>query len=380
MTVGVLFVRRKRQARAFTLIEVMVVAAISLSMVLMIAMTFNTGTRAVKGVERKLAVYEAARNILDIIHVQLLIAVSNERGEQFSIKSAHYKDNDPFTPDNPDPDARYAKTSRREADGVQFLSFNSGSNAYREDGYIPGSQVYPISYPGTYHTFPECYKISLRSSLLYPKLDDWDNSGQYKINASTGDFFSTPTQLRNDQLNDISQIELTGLLESTNNEIVESWSGSSWTDYHLTPKDTPPNFFAPGNEPKLTHPIYSDIGRKNQQRISGFNIMDLDIAYWDEKAQHFVDPPDDKVIYFAPPPKAVRVTITVCDIEKRASVTLSRVVQLLTGNGPASGSGAPGAWIQPDDGNYSFTMPPLNMPKDLKKLQSAGIEPALDLP
>jgi prepilin-type N-terminal cleavage/methylation domain-containing protein len=367
-----------KSARGFTLIEMMVVLTVGLSMIICIAMIFRLSTRTVQTVERKLAVYEAARNILDIIHNQLLTAVSNERGEQFSIKSAYFIDSDPFTPVNPDPNARYGHTSRREADAVNFRVINAGANVYRDAAYIPGSYVFPISYQGLYYTFPECYKFSLRSSLLYPKLDDWDASSQYQVNQNSGYFFQTPSQIRTDQMNDVSQIELTGVLVSTNNEASEAWNGSNWWNYILTPKDMAPNFFAPGNEPKLSVPMGSDVDRKNQARLSGFHIMDLDIAYWDETAKHFVDPPDNSVIYFNPPPKAARITITVCDVEKRSSVTLRRVVQLITGTNPSSSSNAK-PWIVADDNNYTVPLP-VNQPKSLKQLQKVGIEPVLDLP
>ena len=371
-------IAKRKLGRGFTLIEMMVVATVGLSMAIFIAMIFKVSTKTVQNVERKLAVYEAARNILDIIHAQMLAALSNERGEQFSIKSAYFIDNDPFTPNNPDPTARYGGTSRREADALNFRVINAGANVYRDASYIPGSFVYPISYQGLYYTFPECYKFSLRSSLLYPKLDDWDASSQYQVNQGTGDFFSTPTQIRTDQMNDVSQIELTGLLVSTNNECAESWNGPNWWNYILQPKDQAPNFFAPGNEPKLSTPISSDVGRKNQARFSGFHILDLDIAYWDEKAKRYVDPPDQSVIYFSPPPKSVRITITVCDVEKRTTVTLRRVVQVITGTNPASGT-ASNTFITPDDAQYSLPLP-VNQPKSLKTLQNAGIEPQLNLP
>src|SRR4051812_30704745 len=105
----------------------MVVATIGLSMTVCIALIFKVSTKTVQNVERKLAVYEAARNILDIVHQQMLTALSNERGEQFSIKSAYYIDNDPFTPENADSTARYGTTSRREADALNFRVINSGA-------------------------------------------------------------------------------------------------------------------------------------------------------------------------------------------------------------------------------------------------------------
>jgi hypothetical protein len=90
--------------------------------------------------------------------------------------------------------------------------------------------------------------------------------------------------------------------------------------------DQVPDLLGPGKEVKIPPGFAGDIGSMGQRRITGIRLMDLDIAYWDEVAQAFVDPPDNTVIYFWPPPKAIRITITVCDREKRATVTLCRVV------------------------------------------------------
>ena len=49
-----------------------------------------------------------------------------------------------------------------------------------------------------------------------------------------------------------------------------------------------------------------------------------------------------------------------------------------SGTGSASGISSK-SWIKPDDGNYNFPLT-VNNPKDLKKLQSIGLEPVLDLP
>ncbi|MCW8129044.1 MAG: type II secretion system protein [Planctomycetota bacterium] len=357
---------RRSRPRGFTLLEMMVVVAVTLGMVVIIVPVFQVSTRTVSAVQRKLSVYEAARNTLDIIHFQIMAAVTNERGEQFSIKSAYYDDTDPFTVANPDPNARYARSSRREADALQYVVINAGMNPYRDNAKYQGSYTFPIGYPGTHHTFPEAYKASLRSTLIYPKRDDYDWSG----NVTVGNAPKPVAQLRSEQLADVNQVELTNLLFATNNESIENWP-NAWT-YVITPKDPILHFFAAGNEPKYSTPIYGDIGRKNQARMSGIRIMDLDVAYWDEGSQRFKNPPDNSVIYFAPPPKAVRVTVTVCDAEKRLALTLARVVQLPCGSNPAThvsgGGGAAPDWIRDDDGDYALPLP-CNQFKNLKTLE-----------
>lgn len=355
---------RRCRSRGFTLLEMMVVVAVTLGMVVIIVPVFQVSTRTVSSVERKLAVYEAARNTLDIIHFQIMAAVTNERGEQFSIKSVHYDDTDSFTFNNPDANARLAHGSRREADAVQYVVINAGMNPYRDNAPYFGSYTFPIGYPGTHHTFPEAYKASLRSTLIYPKRDDYDWTGNVML------FGNTPkpvSQLRSEQLSDVNQIELMNLLFATNNESIEDWPNPS--TYIITPKDPILQFFAAGNEPKYTSGIYGDVGRKNQARMSGIRIMDLDVAYWDEGSKRFKNPPDDTVIYFAPAPKAVRVTICVCDVDKRLALSFSRVMQLPCGNSPATrnAAGAPD-WIKSDDGDYGVPLP-CNQPKDLKQLE-----------
>jgi prepilin-type N-terminal cleavage/methylation domain-containing protein len=349
---------RARRTHGFTLLEMMVVVTISLIIVTIIVSVFQVSTRTVKTVERKLAVYEAARNVLDIIHGQIVMAVTNERGDQFSIKSLKYANvaGFPVKAANPDVTARYGTTLRREADAVQYGVINAGCAIWRDwSPVIPGSYVHAVGYVGMYHTHPGAYKASLRSTLAYPKRDDYDASGYIMTNVKG---VARPVgELRQEMLNDSGRIELMNYLISTNHETIEIFDNAlpNWNP-HLTPKDQIHQFFAPGNEPKYTTPITGDVGRKNQARMSGIRIMDLDVAYWDEEAKVFKDPPDNSVIYFAPAPKAVRVTITVCDTERRSTVTLCRVIQLAIGSNPAAGV-ATSKWIKPDDGDYAVPIP-----------------------
>src|SRR3569832_1866555 len=95
-------------------------------------------------------------------------------------------------------------------------------------------------------------------------------------------------------------------LDSTNHETIEIFNNAlpNWNP-HLTPKDQIHQFFAPGNEPKYTTPITGDIGRKNQARMSGIRIMDLDVAWGGGGAGGGRGPPGGAGGGGAPPPEAV---------------------------------------------------------------------------
>ncbi|HYF52097.1 MAG TPA: type II secretion system protein [Planctomycetota bacterium] len=342
-----------RKSRGFTILEMMVVVTIALVIMTIIISVFQVSTRTVKSVERKLAVYEAARNILDIVHAQVMMAVVNERSEQFSIKSLNYTNTPgfPVKVANPDVTARYGRTLRREADALQYGVLNAGCSIWRDwRPDLPGSYVHAVGYIGMYHTHPGAYKASIRSTLAYPKRDDYDGSGY--IMTGVWNVPRPVGELREEMLNDVTQIELMNVLTSTNHESWEAWENNGMWGPQVTPYDPIHHFFAPGNEPKYTIPIYGDIGRKNQARMSGIKLMDLDFAYWDEQEKTFKDPPDNSVIYFAPAPKAIRATITVCDTERRSTVTLSRVIHLHIGANPATSS-----WIKSDDGDYAVPLP-----------------------
>src|SRR5476649_1096975 len=90
--------RNSLTARAFTLVEMMVVLTVSLLLMTMIVPIFRLSTKTVQVVERKLAVYESARNVLDLVESELQLAISNEKGEHFSIKHVSWIDTDTFTP------------------------------------------------------------------------------------------------------------------------------------------------------------------------------------------------------------------------------------------------------------------------------------------
>lgn len=120
-----------KRIAGFTIIEMMVVLAICVSLMLLIVPIFRVSTGTVRNVEEKLAAYEAARNILDVMEQEIKQSMMNERGEHFSIKSVPYKDTDPFTPDQTGSAATMDTTkytySRREACTLNLMRPQPGA-------------------------------------------------------------------------------------------------------------------------------------------------------------------------------------------------------------------------------------------------------------
>jgi prepilin-type N-terminal cleavage/methylation domain-containing protein len=316
-------------ARGFTLLEMIVVLAISLTMMILIVPVFQVTTKTVENVERKLAIYEAARNILDIVEAELRFAVVNERGEGFSIKSHDYTDLDKFTdPTNiAPPTARYARTSRRESDSVQYTKLQAGGFRFANNLLMLGSQAFPLAYPESFLNTPELWKCNLHSTLSYGDIN------------RTGADQTQPT--RADQLADVGKITIAMVASVHYSEYLSSGDNVNYLD-------APYNDLSPGNEIKTAGSTREDAGAEfvltgsddlqqtRYRNFSGIRAMDLDIAFWNGATRQFVDVPDKSAIYFSPPPKAIRLSITVCDVRKRGAITLQRVVDLSVGHNHCS--------------------------------------------
>jgi len=304
--------RNRTLKRGFTLIELMITIALALSMVALIVPIFQISTKTVTAVERRLTIYAATRNILDILDAELRLATINERGEHFSIKKFAYMDADPFTPAG---NNKFFE-SRREADAVNYMNMNPGAYRWQANSTtrLPGSYAFPLAY-GEIDSFnPEGWQVSMRSTLAYQQCQEYET-------------WTLPS--RATQLADVGEIASSSIFYSTN---------ALWTNTNNTPRinmhlDRYPNQNAPGNEIRVGRPFNTNVGQQNMRRIEGIRLMDFDIAYWDDTAQQFLNVPDSRVVYFAPPPKAMRVTVTVCDYQKQGQVTLSRVVWLPVGLG-----------------------------------------------
>src|SRR6185369_16877631 len=70
----------------FTLVEMMIVITISLALMTMVVPIFNLVTRTTIRIERKLAVYEAARMMLDFYENEIENEIYDSRGNHFGIK------------------------------------------------------------------------------------------------------------------------------------------------------------------------------------------------------------------------------------------------------------------------------------------------------
>jgi prepilin-type N-terminal cleavage/methylation domain-containing protein len=323
-----------RPCRAFTLVEMMVVLTVSLLLMTMIAPIFKVSTKTVQVIERKLAVYEAARNILELIEADVQLAVTNERGGHWSLKHVSWMDNDPFTatsptpplnPGNTDPQNSAYKQSRRFSDSLGYIRLD-GNGMPDNPSRIVGGKIFPLTYPGFDVSYPECWKASMRTTLLYQHPTEGYSSDYEKDN-------SDERWNHAEQLNDIGVIELAFIFYSA----ADQWRMTSPGNL-LAHFDPVPDRFGPGKEIKVPRHFQTSVGATAQRRLAGMKIMDLSVSVWDDSpaaggGKQFKDMPDNTVVYFWPPPKAIRVTITVCDREKRDLLTLCRVIQIPLGAG-----------------------------------------------
>jgi type II secretory pathway pseudopilin PulG len=352
-----------RQTRGFTVIEMMVVVTICLTMMMLVVPIFQVTTRTVTHVEEKLAVYEAARNILDNIEQEVRQAVTNERGEHFSIKACAYADTDKFTPDednNPGTlDLTRYKFSRREADCVNYIKpqtgafhSNNGMASWQHTTIMDGAVSHPFNYPTQFLYKPDTHEAwfsSIRSSLLYQIPEN--DMGQLVVYGQT-------TKTRAQLLADVGLIETAMIFQARNNEPDYNAAGS------LTWPNEPVNRLMVGNELKQQVRFYDWIDDYARKQVTGMNILDLAIAYWDDVDAKFYEPRDDSIVYFENPPKALRFTITVADANKRARVTLQRLVQIPVGMGSGVVTNSTGLM----DSQYLLPAP-YNRFKNLKSVE-----------
>jgi len=331
--------------RGFTLIEMLTVLAIALTMVALTVPIFGMATKTVGAVQRKLTIYASARNVLDTFEAEARLAISNERGGHFSIKKLAFQDSDPFTPQESFPDTKKYVCSRREADCLNLVQLQPGG--YEWTGKVgsqtvpvlPGAQPFPLAYPNNWGRYAEGWRVELTSSLSYqtPSVVDVDQDEGGSAKEVT------------DQLADVSGITTPvhsyAICNYIKDNCITEGYPSSTRLY-----DEVYDQLGPGKEIKNARRAQTEAtvpSRQHYRGVSGIRVMDLDIAYWDDAQRKFLNVPDARVVYFAPPPKAVRFTITVCDREKRyGSITLQRVVYLPAGHGQAS--------VQTTDDNFYY--------------------------
>jgi prepilin-type N-terminal cleavage/methylation domain-containing protein len=298
--------------KAFTLIEMLIVLMISLAMMTIILPVFQVTSRTIQAVERKLAVYEAARNILDQIAFELRTAVMNEQGDGFAIKPRYVMDGDSATPYHGNSAKRF-KGSRREVNSIYFSMLQPGGCRNNPLSFFPGSMSFPMAYPEHDMYYPEAWQASIWSSAINP----WLQHGDDDAVASS-----------------LETLEVTSHYDALSNNVgVNSLPGYN----EITTGNTRTfNDWQPGNEPMkydFNDLLKTAIGRKKWRENSGVRIIDIEFAHWDNVRRKFIRYDGYYGIYFAPAPKAVQVTISACDINKRAFVTLSRIVNIPIGVG-----------------------------------------------
>ncbi|HYF51218.1 MAG TPA: type II secretion system protein [Planctomycetota bacterium] len=341
----------------FTLIEMMIVLAVSLAIMGMMVPMFTVSTRTVATVEAKLQAYQSARMILDIMETEIRLAHPvGERGEIFAIKNYHIDTmgKDKFA-NYPDPSKRYALSRRREGDCALFGQI-SRLETYAGNSYSSSFNLGLVWPNMCNHSAREGQAVRFGGDLMHKNF--WELEG-YRT--------------------DVSKIEFSLSVESQYQNVKWWWDAGGNT--LMQPLDMETDYYAPGKQ--WGEPLCSPHHAKWGWEIPGIRCMDVDIAWWDDVNKQWCGAAKDQKydftsIYLAPIPKAVRFTITVCDPDKKSKVTLSRVVRMPAGNGsgaidPAQGASTDTAWFQADPANPK--KPLISQYNRLKDLNS--IEPHL---
>ncbi|HYF50696.1 MAG TPA: type II secretion system protein [Planctomycetota bacterium] len=312
----------------FTLLEMMVVVLIALVLMSMLVPVFQVTTRTVMTVERRLSAYEAARMMLDFYEGEIQMAGFDCRGNHFGIKKTEWEDTDKFTPAGTT--ERYA-SSLRHASEISFIK--------------------PPSY-----TYYSTYSVSQNTALVN---NAW--AVDCNITYMSHDLACSRNWQRAGKLGDVSALTTSGF------NIQRLWAEHTGAYYADPPANTILLYSPPDPTPTSIAPGFEgapwggyDNGGGHGSYVPQLPVMDFDVQYWDEAAKEFKNVPKDTAAYFAPVPKAVRITITCCDSDKRAKVTLSRIVRIPVGTGSGALAGnAP-------DPNMNPT--PYNRLKDMKAL------------
>jgi prepilin-type N-terminal cleavage/methylation domain-containing protein len=364
----------RQTPRGFTLVEMLVVMAVSLLLVVTIVPVFAMATHTVTAVQRKLSLYESARNILDLVEAEIRLAAINDRGEHFSIKTWVVQDTDPHTPTLATPDTVRYHYSRRDGDTVNYVKMQAGAYRFAPNLTQPGSMAFPMAYPEISETAPEGWKCSIRSSLMYP----------YLFNEGGAGVPAEGTLTRAQQLPNASLPEIQLYARGIN--CMHAGTGDNIDEYDPIPHNLAPGFeiksstnSSSGNpalgqedpKEKTQALMWKEIRRTKERKFGGIHTMDFAVAYWDDVTRKFVDVPDNSAIYFWPFPKVVRVTITVCDPDQRGQITLSRIIQPMVGIGDGHITIA-----RESNGTLDVDPKPFNRPKILDGAKS--IEPRLN--
>jgi prepilin-type N-terminal cleavage/methylation domain-containing protein len=323
--------------RGFTLIELMVVMVITVIIMGMLTSIFVSATKVVTVVELKLRLAEQARGILDTFEQQIITASADERGGQFVIKGVTFTDNDP------DPKVSSntnSAASIRMADAFCYSQTGCSGVKWQRKGPVKGGFVTPMyqTYAGS--NSHEYAMNSFYSKIHYPFPAVPFRSGT----GGTSSYYAITTP--GDQTtvnNDVSRLTYALYKKEmsrspwTYGKLFDKTSGVQ-VSWYFRPSDLVTHPLEPGYEigaPNLPGGVMGGGygGIASAYYFEDIHLMDVSFAAWDETDRKFHRVPHLHAVYFAPMPKAILVTITVCDVYKKGRITYSRVILIPSGTG-----------------------------------------------
>jgi prepilin-type N-terminal cleavage/methylation domain-containing protein len=326
---------RRSVGKGFTIIELMVVLVITLIIMGMLTTIFVTTTKVVNVVELKLRVNEQARGILDTFEEQLMNASANERGGNFVVKGAKFTDGDPSVKVS---NNAITTASTRYADTLNFAQTADVGRVAISNYPLKGGYPFPFYKTSIAISGHQEFALNGFLSNIHYAFSGANSTGSARIQSS---FYGV--QLATDQTtinNDISRITYE-LNKKTIKRRVVSQVDRSVVDgggaYYTVPNSSP-HSLEPGFELRgiysgtvATQGTGSGLGYNNS--MQDVHVLDFAVSVWDETDRKFHRIPHLHAVYFAPIPKAVLVTITVCDIHKKGRASYSRIMHPRTGTG-----------------------------------------------
>jgi prepilin-type N-terminal cleavage/methylation domain-containing protein len=330
----------------FTLIELMVVLLITLIIMGMLTSFFVTTTKVVSVVELKLRLNEQARGILDTLEEQIINACANERGGQFAVKGLSFTDGDSNLKVSPD---NNATASKRKVDALHFVQ-TAPIKAVMKGYPYSGGYPFPLysSWVSNSSAAHEYGMVVLFANIHYALRPDGEpNTGFHPTNESDAAIKNAAIK------NDVSRLSYSILKRELNNNPRTNYTrvltdpDGAGGNYHI-PGDVVPHRLEPGYELGAAQLNLNMGGTSTKLAITTFqfsettrdifdfddvHLMDLSIAVWDETDRKFYRVNDLCAVYFAPIPKAILISITVCDLNKKGRVSFSRIIRPPTGGG-----------------------------------------------
>jgi hypothetical protein len=329
------------------MIELMVVMVITLIIMGMLTSLFVSATKVVQVVELKLRLNEQARGILDSFEQQITNACADERGGIFAIKALDFTDGDT--------DPKVSKTvadSKRKVDMLNYV-YPSRKDVKTMYNYPP-SGGFPYALGSSWnavsggdpadHTV-EFVMAAFMANVHYPADDGFHGvtyNSDFKMTAGlvAAEIFARKMAAKND----VSRIwyclrraEPANNPSGTNPLMPGAYPGADAHPHQLEPGY---EYGGPYRGQGSGHAgiSYQAAGYKHNDEApyAIFNdvyVMDMSIAVWDETDRKFHRVPSLCAVYFAPIPKAILISMTVCDINKKGRISYSRIVRMPAGIG-----------------------------------------------